>query len=154
MSVSESARTLGDVQALVHPRLDAHARERPRPGVWSTVEYLAHLRDAIAFYRARIERIIVSEVPPRLMGWDPDDACLLGRYCDEEPKTALREAIQTGRDLQALLISLSDEDAARIGIGGDGGTRTVASLAARAAHEVVHHGRDVRTGRRDAPRAS
>lgn len=43
----------------------ALVRERPSPAVWSALEYAAHVRDVVAFYAERIDRVLNEERPRR-----------------------------------------------------------------------------------------
>lgn len=38
-------------------------RTRPGDGVWSPVEYLAHLRDVASFFAERIDRVLAEDRP-------------------------------------------------------------------------------------------
>ena len=118
-------------------------RARPAPGVWSRLEYAAHTRDAIGWYAQRIERV-TREHRPRLRAFDWDAVCEERRYADEEPTAVVRALIGAAEDLADRLAALDDDAWNRVGIGSDGGERTVLDLALRAVHEGVHHLDDIR----------
>jgi len=148
-----STEIVGAVGEWVQPRLGQTANLRPDPATWSVVEYLCHLRDAVEFYRLRIEAIVTSREPPQLTPWDPDQAAVDGRYSTSDPRAAYEQAIQAGELLRSHLESMADAQVSKTGIGVDGGSRGVPELAARAAHEVVHHGLDIaRVGTRSSAR--
>jgi hypothetical protein len=138
-----SVDTLGTVSEQVHLPADIPLDERPTRAVWSIVEYLAHLRDAITFYDTRIRLIVGMAEPPVLSPWNPDEACEQRRYQEVDPHQALIQAVESGQSLQGLLVSMSDVDLLKFGIGSDGGSRTAEELANRAAHEIVHHSYDI-----------
>ena len=140
-----SIATLASMQGTIFLPVDVSLVTRPSAGVWSILEYIAHLRDAIGFYEARIGRILAAAEPPVLPLFDPDEACTRGRYAEADPDEALRDAVQAGRELSELLGSLGAHGWEKSGIGSEGCPRTVSSLASRAAHEVTHHVVDVTT---------
>src|SRR6185369_11440952 len=65
-------------------RDDVAVRTRPQPGAWSALEYVAHTRDAIAWYGERIARILTQD-RPQLTARDWDAICEERRYIDEVP---------------------------------------------------------------------
>lgn len=110
--------------------------------MWSALEYTAHLRDALAWYGARIHRVL-AEPTPQLAGFDFRAACESRAYNDDPPdvtRSGLREA---GEALAGELRGLDTPQWERVGLGSDGSPRTVATLARRAAHEASHHLVDV-----------
>lgn len=134
---------LGDVGTWI-PSFGVEAVElRSGRDAWSVVEYVCHLRDALGFYRMRIEAIALSSEPPQLTPWDPDLAAVVGHYSNSDPIAAHEEAVQAGADLRSRLQAMTGEAITKVGIGTDGGTRSLQALAARAAHEVVHHSLDL-----------
>jgi hypothetical protein len=107
------------------------------------LEYAAHVRGAIAWYAERIERVL-REHRPQLRAFDWDAACEERRYADEEPKAVVRALAGASDDLADRLDELDDEAWSRVGIGSDGGERTVLVPARRAVHEGVHNLHDIR----------
>ncbi len=93
--------------------------------------------------RLRIEAIATSSEPPQLTPWDPDQAAVDGCYSTSDLCAVYEQAVQAGEVLQSHLESMSDAEVSKSGIGVDGGSRGVPELAARAFHEVIHHGLDV-----------
>ena len=143
--------TLRDAPSLFSAALPVTAgadrvRRRPTPGVWSSLEYVAHTRDAVAWYEERI-RSVLNQTGVTLEGFDWDEACEARRYRDEDPKEALAGLDAACVSLAGLLAGLDDADWATSGVGSaDGGPRSVHLLAQRAAHELRHHLVDVRRG--------
>jgi hypothetical protein len=114
LEVSEEILT--SVAVWVRPAFDPSARVRRDPLVWSTVEYLAHLRDAISFYRVRIDLIMTSQTPPSLQPWDPDEACVVNHYSEGDPGLAYEQAVRSAADLGVELRSVSALASCRYGL--------------------------------------
>jgi hypothetical protein len=125
-------------------------RRRPEPLRWSALEYAAHLADAMDWYAERLERMHGDD-RPRFSAFDWDAACDDRRYNERHLDDVSRFlAASAARCVGAL------ESSARVGwsgeaIGSDGTTRSSASQALRAAHEVEHHLYDIASGLRGAP---
>jgi hypothetical protein len=117
-------------------------RMRPAPHVWSVLEYVAHVRDAVAWYDHRISRVLAVD-RPRLSPFDFDAACEERRYADEDPADVTDAVGTVIGTLADRLDSLDDASWSAIGIGSDGTERRVVDLARRAAHECQHHLRDI-----------
>jgi hypothetical protein len=115
---------------------------RSEPTVWSVLEYVAHTRDTVAWYQARIHRVL-TEPLARLEAFDWDRACEERRYRDEAVSDAVDGVVQACHSLSELLLDLGCAAWTRTGLGSDGGRRTVLDLAQRAAHEIQHHLNDV-----------
>jgi len=121
---------------------DTAVRQRPAPGVWSPLEYTAHTREALRFYDERVRRV-VTEHHPQLAAFDFAEAAERDAYNAEVVVYSLEGLTAVGDRLSGRLRDLADDDWDRVGIGSEGGERTVLVLARRAAHEVVHHLMDV-----------
>lgn len=133
-------------RALIAPHLDpgpgadpAALRVRPDQGVWSPLEYLAHLRDVTQFFTERIQRVLAEDRPVLAVQFRFAELAELRRYRSEDPATALGQFEARAEELQSLLRGLNDDDWERAGIGSEGDERTVLMLARRFAHEVHHH---------------
>jgi len=63
---------------------DSLLRERPEDGVWSPLEYAAHVRDVFAWYDERVRRSLSEDRPPD-DGPGPDEAADAGHYNDLDP---------------------------------------------------------------------
>jgi hypothetical protein len=123
---------------LIAEEFDRRFRARPSPSVWSVIEYLAHLRDALSFYRDRIELVLTSD-RPELTTRDFAALAEASNYRNEEPTRVLATIESTLAETGARLRSLQREHWNRIGIGSSGEDRTVLTLARRMAHESQHH---------------
>lgn len=126
---------------------EALVRRRPSPGVWSALEYAAHMRDVVAFYLERIERV-VSEDRPTMTAVGFADLAEERRYAEEHVGSVLDALAQGADTAAARLADLTPEQWARVGIGSEGGERTVLVLARRLAHDGHHHLLDIGRGLR------
>lgn len=113
-------------------------RRRPSPEVWSALEYAVHMRDVIDFYADRIDRVL-DEERPHLTGADFSTMPERLGYLDEDPHAVVDEIARSSVAVEELLRSLSSDQWARVGIGSDGGERTLLDLARRLAHDGQHH---------------
>ena len=127
-------------------------RRRPAPEVWSALEYAAHTRDVLAFYRERIERVLAEDRPTLYaVGFGSRDE--ERTYNDEDP-TATADGVSAQAEAVAdLLAALDDDGWRRVGLASDGSgaERTVRVLAERVVHDAHHHlldiGRSLRAAR-------
>jgi hypothetical protein len=113
-------------------------RVRPEPAVWSALEYTAHMRDVVDFYIGRIERVL-HENRPTLPAVDFTSMAEIRRYRDEDVETALDALDRRATAASAQLGQLAAEDWSRVGLGSEGGERSVLTLARRLAHDGHHH---------------
>jgi hypothetical protein len=130
----------------------AIVRRRPAPEVWSALEYAAHTRDVLAFYRERVERALAEDRPTfHAVGFGSREE--EQAYNDEDPATTAETVAAEATALADLLEGLDDAQWARVGLSsdGDGTERTVRVLAERAVHDGHHHlldiGRSLRAAR-------
>jgi hypothetical protein len=121
------------------------AERRPRPAVWSALEYGCHARDVCVLFEQRL-RLMLTEDDPQFDNWDQDETALEQRYWEQRP-TAV------AADLRAAANLLADSFAAvagaqweRPGRRSDGSVFTVETFARYFLHDLVHHRWDV-TGR-------
>lgn len=125
---------------------------RPNPSTWSPLEYAAHVSEVIPWYVARVRRVL-SETAAQLAAFDWDLAASKGRYRLRDSDTVTRDVRRACAELAETARSVTTEELAREGIGSDGTPRTVATLLARAGHELAHHELDICRGI-DVPSAS
>jgi hypothetical protein len=116
-------------------------RTRPAPDVWSPIEYLGHLRDAMAFHRWLIEQALTDENPVIPMV-DPDESVAAAQYRDGDVDELIG---QFGRRVNRLCDTLRaiDRDAERLTVRFDSATITSALIARSAWHECHHHRGDI-----------
>lgn len=120
----------------------ADVRLRPRPGVWSPLEYACHVRDALAVHGARLELILRTDAP-LFEEWDQDIAALDGEYLRQDPATVADEIAAAAGTLADMLDTVEGKDWERFAHRSDGSRLTVDELARYLLHDVSHHLRDV-----------
>jgi hypothetical protein len=131
----------------------AVVRRRPAPEVWSALEYAAHARDVLAFYRRRVERVLDEDRPTFDAVGPISPPERVAGYSDEAADVVAEQLADESTALAELLGALTPEQWQRIGLSseGDGAERTVRVLAERAAHDPSHHlldvGRSLRAAR-------
>ena len=126
---------------------DQLLRARPAPGVWSAVEYAAHLRDVIDFYRDRIERVL-TESRPQMHSVGFARLAEERGYATEEIGPVLAAIGDGAREVAGRLRALDRDEWDRVGIGSDGDERSVLVLSRRLAHDGHHHLLDIGRGLR------
>jgi hypothetical protein len=117
-------------------------RERPRPDVWSPLEYACHVRDVYRLFAHRAQ-LMLDEDAPTFDNWDQDATALAERYSDQVPATVGAELAAAGADAAAVFAAVPDGAWGRIGLRSNGSRFTVATLGQYFVHDVVHHLADV-----------
>ena len=118
-------------------------RERPGPGVWSPLEYGAHVRDVHRVFEERLRRML-SEDGPLFANWDQDEAALVRRYRDQHPAEVGVALAEAAARVSALYAGVTDGTRHRQGVRSNGSQFTVETLGRYHLHDVVHHLWDVR----------
>lgn len=118
-------------------------RERPRPDVWSVLEYGAHVRDVDRIFAERV-RLMLAEDEPRFPNWDQDATAIAERYDLQDPATVGGELAAAAEDVAALYDGVPDEAWERRGLRGNGSEFTIDTLGRYHLHDLVHHLHDVR----------
>lgn len=121
---------------------------RPRPDVWSPLEYGAHVRDVYRLYDARLAQML-SEDTPTFANWNQDETAIKERYKEQDPELVADELEAAAERFDARIKSLKPEQMGRRGIRSDGAEFTVGTLIQYFLHDVIHHLWDV-TGQQDA----
>lgn len=123
---------------------DAILRQRPEEGVWSALEYAAHVRDAIRF-NGYLARRTLSEDRPVLPAPNPDRAAVDNNYNDEDP-VAVAEGIEEWASKLADMVSgvgdASSWSRSAVWEGRDGDF-TALYFVRNAVHEGHHHLLDI-----------
>jgi len=65
-------------------------RERPRPSVWSPLEYACHVRDVFRLYDFRLA-LMLEQDDPLYPNWDQDSTALEDRYDEQDPSVVAPE---------------------------------------------------------------
>ena len=126
-------------------------RRRPAPGVWSPLEYAAHVRDVFGWYDERVKRSLVED-RPSFEGDDHEEVAEAERYNQQDP-AAVADALAANADrLADTLEAVPDDGWDRVHLR-RGQERSVLLVARRAVHEGNHHlldiGRGLRANRED-----
>ena len=124
---------------------DERIRARPVPELWAPIEYAAHVGEALRWYATRIRRVLDEDFP-KLEPFDFDAAADAGEYRSRNIDTVLIDLRAACRELANIARPVNDLQLIRSGLGSDGSPRSIALLLARAHHELVHHGLDLRRG--------
>jgi hypothetical protein len=120
---------------------DALVRERPGPGVWSALEYAAHVRDVFASYAEWIPQCLAQDRPV-LEGPNPDELAQQRRYNDDDPAAVADAVAANAERLAAAIEAVPDDGWDRVGLR-RGEERSVLFTSRRAVHEGSHHLLDV-----------
>lgn len=125
-------------------------RARPRPDVWSPLEYACHVRDVDEIFASRVRAMLADggDEPVRFANWDQDATAVEKDYASADAATVADELDAAADDLAALFDSLGAPGGVweHRGLRSDGSAFTVASLGAYYLHDVVHHLHDVGVG--------
>ncbi|WP_344806358.1 DinB family protein [Microlunatus ginsengisoli] len=121
---------------------------RPEPGVWSPLEYGAHVRDVYRMFDTRLA-LMLTEDDPVFANWDQDQTALAERYREQDPEQVADELEEEAEAFAERLQSVRPDQLERTGRRSDGAVFTVETLAQYFLHDVVHHLYDV-TGQQDA----
>jgi len=115
----------------------AALRTRPRDGMWSPLEYAAHVRDVYALFERRIQTIL--RTPGREVEIvDHDAAVARGGYDRLVPEELIGEICACAGLLAETLALVTPPQWSLQGLRG-GESRTIADIARRAVHEGRHH---------------
>lgn len=118
------------------------ARRRPRPGVWSALEYAAHVRDVHRVFARRV-RLMLEQDDPLFDNWDQDATARESRYDLQDPAVVARELLDAAAEVADLYESVPPGAWSRRGRRSNGSVFTVESLGVYHLHDVVHHRWDV-----------
>ncbi len=72
-------------------------RTRPRPDVWSPLEYACHVRDVYRIFATRV-RLMLAEDSPTFDNWDQDATAVAERYAEQDPAAVSVELAEAGED--------------------------------------------------------
>ena len=120
---------------------------RPRPDVWSPLEYGAHVRDVFAVFGERLQ-LMLAEDDPAFPNWDQNEAAIEGRYGEQDPE-AVADVLEASAQLVVgQIAALTPDQLNRTGRRSNGSVFTVLTLLQYFLHDIVHHLWDV-TGQQD-----
>ncbi len=118
---------------------------RPRPTVWSVLEYGCHVRDVHRIFNDRV-RLMLSEDEPRFANWDQDATAIEDDYGSQDPVVVASELVDAAAAVTATYERVPRGAWSRRGLRSNGSEFTVASIAVYHLHDVVHHAHDVDHG--------
>jgi len=125
---------------------------RPRPGVWSPLEYACHVRDVFRLFDTRLH-LMLDEDDARFANWDQDETAVAERYGEQDPAVVAEELAAAAEVLAASFAAVTPDQHGRTGLRGDGSHFTVGTFAQYLVHDPVHHVWDV-TGQPAGAQAS
>jgi hypothetical protein len=139
-----------DVPALLRATAEAwlpvlsrpDARDRPRPDVWSALEYGCHTRDVYRVFATRLASML-AEDSPHFDNWDQDATAVAERYSEQDPAVVASELGDAAESLAESFGAVRDDQWGRTGLRSDGAAFTVETLARYLLHDPVHHLWDV-----------
>ncbi|HTT87673.1 MAG TPA: DinB family protein [Acidimicrobiales bacterium] len=119
-------------------------RARPRPGVWSVLEYACHVRDVLEVQRHRAERA-GAEARPDFAPMRREERVTEDGYNDQDPAAVADRLVAGAGALAGLFDGLDDAGWERTGVYHWPTTevRTVEWIGRHTVHEEVHHLLDV-----------
>ena len=117
-------------------------RTRPRPDVWSPLEYACHVRDVLRLYDERLQ-LMVNHTDPLYENWDQDATAIAERYDQQDPAVVAPELHEAAQRVADRFEALTPEQWQRTGRRSDGASFTVASFSRYFVHDVIHHLHDV-----------
>jgi hypothetical protein len=115
---------------------------RPKPDVWSPLEYGAHVRDVFQLFDARLV-LMLTEDDPVFDNWDQDETAVVDRYSQQDPDQVAEELALASAQFVTRLRSLGPEQLERTARRSDGAEFTVRTFAQYFLHDVIHHLWDV-----------
>lgn len=116
---------------------------RPRPDVWSPLEYACHVRDVFRLYDQRLA-LMLGEDDPLFANWDQDETAVAERYGEQDPTQVAAELHAAADQIATSFAAVEDEQWSRPGRRSDGKVFTVETFATYFVHDPVHHLHDVR----------
>jgi hypothetical protein len=125
------------------PRLhQPGASTRPRPDVWSTLEYGCHVRDVHRIFDHRV-RLMLTEDEPQFPNWDQDETAIADDYASQNPATVATELFDAANVVANTYASVPASAWTRRGLRSNGSEFTISSITIYHLHDVVHHAYDV-----------
>lgn len=116
---------------------------RPRPDVWSPLEYGCHVRDVHRLFDQRLA-LMLAEDDPQFTNWDQDETAVADDYASQDPARVAEDLAEAGNRIADSFAAVHPDQWARPGKRSDGVAFTVESFARYFVHDPVHHLRDVR----------
>ena len=115
---------------LVHPQCVI----RPRPEIWSALEYGCHVRDVFRLYDKRLVMMLTLD-NPTFANWDQDKTAVDDRYDLQDPVVVRREIVFAGDQLADRFDSVADAEWGRKGQRSDGAAFTIDTFGRYMVHD-------------------
>jgi DinB superfamily len=122
------------------------AADRPRPDIWSPLEYGCHVRDVFRLYDYRLG-LMLTQDDPLYPNWDQDDAAVTGDYGSQDPAGVAAELAEAADAVAGHFTAVTTDQWLRPGRRSDGASFTVETFARYFIHDPIHHLHDA-TSRR------
>lgn len=117
---------------------------RPRPDVWSPLEYACHVRDVFRLFDTRLHLMLdAGPEGAAFANWDQDVTAVEERYGEQDPATVSAELAEAAEVVAASFAAVRPDQHDRVGLRSDGSRFTVTTFARYFAHDPVHHVWDV-----------
>jgi hypothetical protein len=120
---------------------------RPKPDVWSPLEYGAHVRDVYRIFDKRLA-LMLAEDEPTFVSWDQNQTAIEERYSQQDPEVVAEELEAAAQVFVARIQAVKPEQWDRRARRSDGAEFTTLTLCQYFLHDVIHHLWDV-TGQQD-----
>ncbi|HZM78285.1 MAG TPA: DinB family protein [Candidatus Limnocylindrales bacterium] len=117
-------------------------RTRPRPDVWSPLEYGCHVRDVFRLYDYRL-KLMLTEADPTYPNWDQDASAIEENYPSQDPESVIVELRLAAEAIASSFAKVEGEQWERTGNRTDGARFTVDTFARYLVHDPIHHLYDV-----------
>ena len=115
---------------------------RPRPNIWSALEYGCHVRDVFRLYDKRLVMMLTLD-NPTFANWDQDKTAVDDRYDLQDPVVVRREIVFACDQLADRFDSVADAEWGRKGQRSDGAAFTIDTFGRYMVHDPIHHLWDV-----------
>ncbi len=134
------------VATIVSSAPDDSVRSRPRPPVWSRLEYACHIRDVLLVQRERVLKARRGHgVESQPMG--RDERVEHDGYNEQDPRNVAIQVEQAALLFVGVLdrLGTADWDQSIAYSFPEPTTRNLRWVAVHTAHEIVHHLQDIRS---------
>jgi hypothetical protein len=123
---------------------------RPRPDMWSPLEYACHVRDVCRVYTERLH-LMLTEDDPHYPNWDQDATAVEDRYGEQDPQQVAKELTAAAETLASRFEQVPPNAWQRTGERSDGAHFTIDTFARYFIHDPVHHLNDTTASRAKPP---
>lgn len=120
-------------------------RTRPRPQVWSPLEYGCHVRDVLRVFDRRL-LLMLTQDDARFDDWDQDAAAVEGDYAGQDPLAVDRQLQDAAAVIADRYAGVHGDQWRREGLRSNGSRFTVDTFGRYLLHDLVHHVHDVGVG--------